>query len=426
MKYILKNIKTTIAKTPMLAFLMVLCLTVSTFVILYSHGAFQNYKTEKLMEEKKLEAQDIMIDFNEASPSTAGEFRQFVSMLSEETKEGFTGFFFYAVPDRTKMQFWTDFIYDDYLEYRKNFDEEAELSGNKEQYYADNGMDINAPPDPVTDKSYNYPLLTFRLEYHSESGEYGLYKEYLENQTVDSGEMYTEEDEISGAAVAMLPQNCSDFVGKSVDILGKEYTVVGTEGNGMISQILVPFNSVSDDLTFNFIDIMVNSVLTTPVYEDMRSCFEAVYGERAVFPEIETVDVTEVRYYNSIMMIAVIIAVISAVNLAILFRYILASRSKSLSVMRICGCTKNRARRMYICEIIGISSAVYLICALIFNTAVLPQLTKYYQYVKEVYTFKTYLYMFGIYIAAIYVSANIMTAIHLHTAPVSMLRERGK
>jgi hypothetical protein len=426
MRYILKNIRNTTAKTPMFAFLLVLCLSVSTFVILYSHGAFQNYKTEKIMEEKKLETEDITIDFDSDNPSTAGEFRQFVSMLSEETKEGFKGFFFYAVPDRTKMQFWTDYIYDDYVESRKEFDEEAELSGDKEKYYEDNGMDINAPLDPTTDYSINYPLFMFRLEYHSDSGEYGLYSEYLENQTITEGRMITEDEEESGAAVAVFPPNGADFVGKSVDILGKEYTVIGTEGDGMISEILVPFNSVSDDLTFDFLGIMVSDVMTTPVYEDLKSCFETVYGDRAQFPELETVDVTEVRYYNSIMAIAVIIAIISAVNLAVLFRYILSSRNKSLSVMRIYGCTKNKARVMYIAEIICVSAAIYWICAYIYSAVFLPWLTNFYQYIKEVYTAKTYLCMFGIYIAAIYLSANIMTVIHLHKAPISMLKERGR
>jgi hypothetical protein len=347
-------------------------------------------------------------------------------MLSEETKEGFKGFFFYAVPDRTKMQFWTDYIYDDYVESRKEFDEEAELSGDKEKYYEDNGMDINAPLDPTTDYSVNYPLFMFRLEYHSDSGEYGLYSEYLENQTITEGRMITEDEEESGAAVAVFPPNGADFVGKSVDILGKEYTVIGTEGDGMISEILVPFNSVSDDLTFDFLGIMVSDVMTTPVYEDLKSCFETVYGDRAQFPELETVDVTEVRYYNSIMAIAVIIAIISAVNLAVLFRYILSSRNKSLSVMRIYGCTKNKARVMYIAEIICVSAAIYWICAGIYSAVFLPWLTNFYQYIKEVYTAKTYLCMFGIYIAAIYLSANIMTVIHLHKAPISMLKERGR
>jgi hypothetical protein len=238
--------------------------------------------------------------------------------------------------------------------------------------------------------------------------------------------MITEDEEESGAAVAVFPPNGADFVGKSVDILGKEYTVIGTEGDGMISEILVPFNSVSDDLTFDFLDIMLSDVMTTPVYEDLKSCFETVYGDRAQFPELETVDVTEVRYYNSIMAIAVIIAIISAVNLAVLFRYILSSRNKSLSVMRIYGCTKNKARVMYIAEIICVSAAIYWICAGIYSAVFLPWLTNFYQYIKEVYTAKTYLCMFGIYIAAIYLSANIMTVIHLHKAPISMLKERGR
>jgi hypothetical protein len=269
-------------------------------------------------------------------------------------------------------------------------------------------------------------VITFRLEYHADSGEYGLYDEYLKNQTIDRGRMITEEEEESGAQVAVFPESGGDFVGKTVNILGKDYTVIGTEGDGLINEILVPFNSVSDDLTFGFIDIMVSDALTTPVYEELRCCFEAVYGDRVEFPQLETVDVTEVRYYNSVMAIAVIIAVISAVNLAVLFRYILSSRSKALSVMRIYGCTKNRARLMYLAEIMGVSAVIYWICAGLYSVLLLPWLTNFYQYIKEAYTPRTYLYMFGIYMGSIYISANIMTLVHLHKAPALMLKERGR
>lgn len=84
---------------------------------------------------------------------------------------------------------------------------------------------------------------------------------------------------------------------------------------------------------------------------------------------------TEIKFYNSVIFMSVAVAIASAINLAMLFRYIIRSRAKQTAIFMLCGCTSNKIRRMYIAEIGMISVTIYVIFALVFNYALLPKLT---------------------------------------------------
>lgn len=410
LRYIFKNIKNTVAKAPLLAFLMVLCLSVSTFVILYSHGAFQNYEAEKTIEDKKLPddgagGHSISIRFDEidtSGRSTVGEMKQVISMLSDDAKSGFTGFYIGIFVDLSQAPFWVDF--------------------NREYFESIGQSDF----DPMVDSRW-FPYIDFRLEYHKETGQYGLYQEYLKNAGLLSGKLpegryFTEEEWAKGAYVMTVADEMEYLVGQEVEFYGNTYMVIG--GGADIS---VPFMSMPDDVRFREVVLMIDEgILTTPVYNELRGVFESVYGDRIAFPELDTADVTEIYFYNTLMWVSVIIAVISAINLAILFRYILNTRRRSLSIMRICGYTKNKARRMYVAEIMLISVAIYWLCAGLFHELMLPQLVKVYEHITDVYSIRSYLIMFGIYIAAIYSAINAMTIVHVRSTPIGTLKERGR
>ena len=134
MPYIIKNIKTTVIKSPMLSFLLVLCLVTATLVMLYSYGAFQNYTVEKHTEELKANPDEsFIIEFE--GGTTMGELRQALSMLSPDTCESLVGFDEYFYSDLSRLD-----IYPEKLdEYRKKY---------IENYSDEEGFDA----DSVTDE----------------------------------------------------------------------------------------------------------------------------------------------------------------------------------------------------------------------------------------------------------------------------------
>ena len=81
---------------------------------------------------------------------------------------------------------------------------------------------------------------------------------------------------------------------------------------------------------------------------------------------------------------------------------------------------------MYIAEIGMISVTIYVIFALVFNYALLPKLTLFFEYIKVAYNFRVYMTIFGIYIISIYLFLNIVILFTNKRSPVEMMKERGK
>lgn len=442
MRYIFKNIVSTVAKTPLLAFLIVLCLVSSTFAILYSNGSFQNYEHQRtinnefrLYDEYGSLITTLTIELrdenNERINGTVGELRQVMDMLSDETKEGFIGFFFYldmGIEEKpTELEAIKEYILRNEITDYLNADGSVDLDNlcDTVDHYIQNGKPVNELF--LTD-------VAIRIEYHKDTKEYGVYSEYAKNRTVLAGRGLSDNDYRKGQYIMTVDENYpgllevdsySEAVGREFELFGKTYKIVGVTEDTFGYE--VPFDTIPDSADYRSFSITINDgMITTPVYDELCDALRSVYGDKVVIPEIKTADVTDVNFYTTLMWVSVLIAVISAINIAILFRYILNTRKKELSIMRICGCTKGRARRMYVGEILLVSSAVYVICALIFSQLVLPYLVRFYENIMDVYNFKAYAIMYAVYIAAIYITVNIMTVIYLHSAPAAMLKERGR
>ena len=153
-----------------------------------------------------------------------------------------------------------------------------------------------------------------------------------------------------------------------------------------------------------------------------QQAFEDVYGDYVNFPEMYTVDTEEKTFYVSIMMISVVLSVLAAIILAILYRYIIFTRRKTMSVMRLNGCTRGRIRLMYLIEIIGSATFIFALCALAYHKLILPRLTYLIDRIGEVYSLNTYLYIYGVFIGVLFVVINIMISTQLDRQPVNMFR----
>lgn len=137
------------------------------------------------------------------------------------------------------------------------------------------------------------------------------------------------------------------------------------------------------------------------------------------------VNVDTEYFYNTNIWISVIIALAAAINLAVLYQYVLVSRRKTLAIFRLVGGTKNRIRRLYIFETALLSTVMFVISAVIFNVAIKPFIVKVYPYIENLYTLKVYAIMFLIYMAVTVVILNIMIMRYVSKAPVNLMKEEN-
>ena len=93
-----------------------------------------------------------------------------------------------------------------------------------------------------------------------------------------------------------------------------------------------------------------------------------------------------------------------------------------MSVMRLNGCTRGKIRLMYLCEIIGSATLIFAGCAIVYQKLILPRLTYLIDRIEEVYSWGTYLYIYGVFIGVLFVVINIMISTQLDRQPVNMFR----
>ena len=439
MRYIFQNIRITARKSPAVFIMYVLSCVVAVVVVMFSHGVYQNYQTKvtELEEGKNVGPDGKMIleytpitfgnitaeyveepsgdenkidfepyKYNDADGSTTvGEVRKVLDKLDEKTKTEFDGFFMWCDMKAT---------INEHPEYA--FD-----SGEYYKYYIDKGEDlsqVNQKP-PVFE-----PSTSIRCEYRKELGIFSFYKTAVRNEGgAVSGERITDENELNADNVMLLTSESwdSEIVGKTVRFFDKEYKVIGLV-NQFTDTVEVPFSTMPEDVIINEVMILPNKPISTYAYRHMKQAFEEVYGDYVNFPEMYTVDTEEKTFYMSIMMISVVLSVMAAIILAILYRYIIFTRRKTMSVMRLNGCTRGRIRLMYLIEIIGSATLIFALCGIIYQKLILPKLTSLIDRIGEVYSLNTYLYIYAIFTGVLFVVINIMISTQLDKQPVNMFR----
>ena len=143
-------------------------------------------------------------------------------------------------------------------------------------------------------------------------------------------------------------------------------------------------------------------------------------------PIMETVDEGETRFYTSIVLISVVLSAIAAITLMILFRYIVFTRRRMISILRLAGCTRGRAASMFILEAAGVSAVIFLLCGGLYHFLLLPRLTFFFPSITRVYTAGTYLYIFGVFMGVLLLTVTAMVLAVLDRQPVEMLRRAGR
>lgn len=399
--YIFKNIKVTIRKSPWVFGLYLLCNIVAVLVILFSHGVYQNYEVKITQEEKIVDQSYASITFGNVTGtyqdddgpvsyiadgySTKGDFAKVLELLDTDTKKGFTGFF-------------VDYFIEDTEQF-------SEVVSNTE-----------------------YVSIENRLEYDPQLDKYGLYYTFLENVGTVAGRYFTQEEATtdSGYMVIMYEDGLdnSEKIGEKITVLGREYEIIGVMEVGY-TQIYIPFPSIPDDTLIKETHFLSDKTISTDTYRKIKEAFTEVYGDYVNFPEMETIDEDTQTFYASIMMISIVLSALAGITLSILFRYIVYTRRKTLAVMRLNGCTRFKARIMYLAESLGLSSILYVLSAYGYDKFILPQLTRFFPSITEVYSRFTYLYIYAVFIGVLFVIVNIMISFQIDKQPVNMFKKGG-
>ncbi len=377
MKYIWKNIRSFFRRESGLFALCILCIFLSLQMMLAAYGLFGCYTVKKLAKEQNLSS----IEYTFTEDVTKEEFAKAIQQVPQELND-------------------------------KVFSYHIEVSLAEE--YPDIYWDF------------------LRFAVCVQDGKIKSSKGYLKNTGLLDN-YFTEEQDENGELVAMVCNDKSnshndDFLkmntdGETVEILGQRYRIVGFQN---VDPVIVPFLSLKDDTVLDREgSISLYEPVTKKDYETFRTIFTRELDGKVAFPDLEIPDLNELYRYNTILLVNLFIIVASAINFALLYKYMLMKRRGTLAIFRVCGMRKGRAAFLYLGECLAMvlpAGGAALGC---FHFWVLPALAGIYENIRELYTPAIYGKLLGGYLAVTVVMLLAVIGLELRI-PSLTLWMRGK
>ena len=421
-----KDLKNMFTGQRLLSLLLVLNIIVSCLVICFSYGLYQNYNVViKEGESEELKELYVYLDKeHNVPPSDKTDVRSAAdispSMLMEMMK---------SWSDDTKRNIedvTVEFIVETPMSvnYDNNSTDEW-YSDDKESYYMTVGYHIDIDGDKFIDTSRAGQYFT-KEQYNSGEKmialDEGMFSET--NLFVYSESVYID-DEVKDLnwAYRHIPSDADHVI-----IGGESYRIIGNMPTGTLPKYVaaiplpalsetakVELGSAHDNTDKKYRSrcciISFNEPVTREQYADIKDALSYL-GSDVYLQDIQLTEAKEIYYYKTIMLISVVIAVLAAINMAILYRYILEKRSSHLAIFRICGCSKGGAVASYLLECLLINIPLFILTLLVYHKLIIPRLKDIFPNLADAYSFKLYAAIFGIYIAA---STLVMLIMIIHT-----------
>ncbi|MCM1128245.1 MAG: hypothetical protein NC429_17475 [Lachnospiraceae bacterium] len=170
---------------------------------------------------------------------------------------------------------------------------------------------------------------------------------------------------------------------------GKNYTCIGHID--WISVVpWVPVTTVADDCYIKQAWFSYKKTVPRRAYKEITNIVKNKYGDLAEVEALDFQEVDSVKFYNTLLVLCILLISMSGLTLSVLYQYVLLQRRKQLTIYRMCGLTNKKAKLLYFVECLFISTVIYLLAVVLFHFAILPYLCRFFEYIAASYTLYSY------------------------------------
>lgn len=194
---------------------------------------------------------------------------------------------------------------------------------------------------------------------------------------------------------------------KFITINKKEYEIIGKtdeQYDPCCSFIFFPFTSLDDNTPIksqsngtDAVEISFKEKVTGYQYISIKNAVNEYLTGLASVEPIELTDDNDIYYYKTIILISILVTLLSAINIAVLYRYIVEKDTKKINILRLCGCTRLRAIFSYLIKCNTISLPLFVLIELCYDKLILPHLNNFLPYANTAYNFNVYGLIFLIF-----------------------------
>ncbi len=392
MIYLIKNLKSFAVNNTSMFALFLFCQITVVIVLLFSYGTIQNFELVKKENGKPF---SFEVTFGEdAEWHYDKEYREIYN-ISESLE---------PVDNKSVKEFL-------------NAIDEKTLSKISELFYFAEDVDAYIiEGNEVSNELIKEASVGFWLTYSKKDKQFHPYDVAFGN-TPAIGKVISEEDFVKGRNQALLPEGYIESeTGKTVVINGIEYEITGIQLND--DSILIPYIGSPNDLDGIYsIHLDFSSAISDDDYESIKNAAVSVYGGKALLPDIETIS-SDLPFYDSIIAVAFFLALIAAVTLMILYRYILEKRKRTIAIFRLNGCTKQKITAMLILEVVVITVICTAVSTALYFGCITEHLKGIFTYITQVYNAKNVARLLLIELVSVAVVNAVMIGVQLNKAPI--------
>lgn len=376
MKYAIHIIRTLIKNERFIFSVMLICVFVSAWVMTFSYGLYHNY-SEKLSQESNKDTK-LLLEIADGKSLTRGDLVRYLNEVSPKTLDAM---------DIVVARSWFVFTNEYGTEERKSL---------FTRFVIRNGSFIPSP--------YIVQL-------------------WDDDNLITSGRYISKEEEENGEKVIMLDESVlgkdkelySEFLKDDETFLlnGEEYKIIGTHISiGFVVPLLSLPESESLELS---ITMRFEKPITKSQYDELYAAAQRVVPDVFVFPEMELADEQNIFIYNNMLAVSVLVAVLTIINFAFLYSFILQRRGRTLAIMRMCGCTRGQAFGICMGECCLICIPTFLIGELTYIPLLHVVLGKMFEFIEEAYSLVVYGLLFAIFVAVLLIVMGILLSRQIHT-----------
>lgn len=399
MNYLFKNVSQFVKRSKVIFAVFVICEITSLMLMIFSFGIYQNYSqqvkdiasNEPIDKESDWLRFDFKTDIDSDNPVSNETVMMFLSEMENTIgdKIGAVGF--------DSQNHYIALSYN-------NGWEMLDIGQNLKK----NGMWYSGRYFNKSDYDNASMVCVAPIECYKEMDDELGYDDEISPKDFD----YQAYDK-NGKIYLDLPEGTFEVVGFSKESFGKYY---------------IPYTALPNDAKIiSLPQVEIKQILYQDEYNSAVNIYKKYFKEHIISDDnsnMPVYDAEVLKTFKTKMTICVIIAIISSINIAALFKYVIEIRRRQMAIYRINGCTKNKLRRMLIQEMMFYSIVNVIVCVSAFHFFILPMLVETLPYIKLAYTLKGYIILALVYFVVTYLIQNAMIIFSISRSPIQMLKRR--
>ena len=184
-------------------------------------------------------------------------------------------------------------------------------------------------------------------------------------------------------------------VGQTYNIHGYDYKCVAEREHG----VFIPYNALDDEFVVYGMMVAFEDKLTQSEIDKVTDIFNSVFGTRVenIYPP-EPYDPAEVQLNQMVYVISLVVMVIILLAIAKFYNYVLSDRKNTLTILRLCGCTRGKVHIIYMLEIFLTMIVTSAIGFVLFRFVFFKGIAELYPSFKDFYTDIVYIAVMAVYI----------------------------